>query len=506
MKITAKTLFEFFFIGIISLLFFFLIWRDIGAAYYSAVGDEYIFFNLARSIVLGEKKLSLFKIPGHLSVLDLEGIYGFTPAANSIFQALVMKIFGLNHWGWIASSIVAVILSMIFLFLFSKELFGQKGAICTLLFYACSHYLWAFTHLGYSHIQGIYILFASLYVFIKGLRKQNYPLLFGAGLISGFCFYGSHFSMISPLLIFMYFIFSGKFLKKIKGVLIYLVGFLTIFIPCVLINYRVFSDPVMGRSLLGSTEIPDGRRFIYFWKNIGISFLAFFKNNRTSHFVSGSLIDPISGLFLAIGLLTIIWFWREYKFIIVKFILLLVMVGGLSQYPYVAITRLYFLLPTVSLIAALGYLSFEKMLLSLKLPKLALFSITVIIFLAVFILNYYRFYYQTPKKMDLTKEALVMGAVQACPVCRNQALIICDPPNHLIRSALDSHNLFDRVKLVNNNQFSFSIFDDIGCLIILNKNSNSFSGQVLGIKKSWDIINYYSPSGRQKVEVIFSLK
>ena len=120
LKIKSKS-FDFVFLGIVSLFFFFLIIFDINSWYYSAIGDEYAFFDFAKSIVLGESKLSFFRQSGFISILDQKGVYDLAPVATSVYQAFIMKLFGVDHRGWIISSILIVISAFVFFIFLPKS-------------------------------------------------------------------------------------------------------------------------------------------------------------------------------------------------------------------------------------------------------------------------------------------------------------------------------------------------------------------------------------------------
>lgn len=58
--------------------------------YYSFIGDEYSFFELAKGIAQGTQKINL---------LSQKGVYDYHPVLDSFYQAQIMKILGANNFG-----------------------------------------------------------------------------------------------------------------------------------------------------------------------------------------------------------------------------------------------------------------------------------------------------------------------------------------------------------------------------------------------------------------------
>ncbi len=498
-KIKSKS-FDFVFLGIVSLFFFFLIIFDVNSWYYSAIGDEYAFFNFAKSIVLGESKLSFFRQSGFISILDQKGVYDFVSVATSVYQAFIMKLFGVDHRGWIISSILIVILAFVFFYFFIKELLGKKVAVFSLFFFAFSHYLWAFTHIGYWNIHAFFPLFLSLYMFMLGLKQKNF-FLFASGIFSGLCFYTNYFSRISLFLIFLYLVLSQDWIKKVRQGFIFLAGFLATSVPYFWVNQKVLLEPILKRSLLASGEIPREAVMNAFWKNTWASFFAFFQNDRVSHFVSGSLLDPLFGLFVVIGLIVSIFAWKKYRFILFTLICLLFMVGGLSQYPYVAISRLYFLLPVLALVGGIGLGYVSDKLCSYFSSK-ASWLVVCLVMISVLTLNLYRFYWETPQKMDLTQEALIIKAFSSCPADQ-QVVILYQTPEPLLKPALESYGLSKRSVFIKNDKQLSEIIEGSTCFIIAHPENDYYLDSILQIKKNQEVRNYYSSSGNKKVTVVF---
>jgi len=122
------------------------------------------------------------------------------------------------------------------------------------------------------------------------------------------------------------------------------------------------------------------------------------------------MIDPITAVFFVIGLLAAIRNFlteKRFQFIVITYILLILSIGMIHDYPAPPITRLFIILPWIYCFAAIGMYLIGKLLLSLKiLPKKWINFTTVILILIIFTVNFlqstvilqkkYAYYYFEP--------------------------------------------------------------------------------------------------------------
>jgi len=435
----------------LSVIFFSLILFDVNSYYYSAIGDEYAVFDFARGIALGNIPISFIPESGYISVFSQKGVYDVVPVASSIFQAFIMKIFGIDHRGWIVSSIIIVLLSVWFFYFLVKDYFGRKIAIVSSLILASSHYLWAFTHLGYWNIQVFFPPLAAFFCFFRGVKTKKIILLFLAGIFSGLGFYTYFSSRLTILLLSLFLLWNFKqLIQHKKPIAAFFIGFILLIVPYFLINKEVVISQMFEHSAVGSTEIPNNERLAYFFKNLYGSFVAFYQNSKTSHFVSGALIDPVTAAFFSFGLVQMILLWRKFYFVIICLIFALVTVGGFSPYIDTAITRLLFLLPIIALISAFGLLRLIALLSSkIRVISSSSYNLFLIItVLIIFILNANHFYYETPLRMHITPEALTIKVITSFIPCKSYSTIVYRYFEPLLKPALESYNLLPHVNFM----------------------------------------------------------
>ena len=452
-------------VSFISTAFFSLIIFDVNSWYYSAIGDEYAFFNFARDIALGNIHLSFFPETGKTSIFSQKGVYEVVPVINSAFQSLVMKVFGTDHQGWITSSIVIVILSLWFFYFLIKDFFGRATAIVSSIIFISSHYLWAFTHLGYWNIQVFFSPLAAFFFFFRGIKTRKILLLFLAGIFSGLGFYTYMSSYITILLLSIFIFFNFKHFQRHKNLIAaFFTGFITPIIPYFLVNNGLAGSEMLRRSVFGSQEIPNNERLVYFFKNLYGSFIAFYQNSKTSHFVSGSLVDSVTAIFFSLGLIHMVISLKKFYFVLTCFTAALIIAGGFSQYTYTPITRLLFLLPITSFIAAFALIQVNTFLIR-KLSFLDYKLFPAIIIFIILVLNINRFYYQTPLKIDMTPEALAIKALTTS--CKNSlSSTVIGNTVPLLTPALNSYKL--NISLMSyNSASSFFNFQNTDCLILM---------------------------------------
>lgn len=492
----------------ISIAYFSLIIFDVNSWYYSAIGDEYAVFNFARNIAFGNIYLSIFPEIGKASIFSQKGVYDVVPVASSVFQSLVMKFFGINHHGWITSSIVIVIVSLWFFYFLIKDISGRAIAIVSSMIFVSSHYLWAFTHLGYWNIQVLFPPIASFFFFFRGIKTKKISCFFLAGFFSGLGFY-TYFSSRITILLLSLFIFCNfkQFQRHKKLIAAFFIGFLILIIPYFLINREVVISQMLERSAFGSKEIPNNERLIYFFKNLYGSFIAFYQNSKTSHFVSGALVDSATVVFFSLGLIQMIVSWRKFHFIIICLVASLIVVGGLSPYTDTAITRLFFLLPIIAVISAFGLMRINALILRATKTYFLTYPIfPSIVILTIFFLNIYRFYYETPVKMDLTPEALTIKAISSLAPCSSNAIVVFRYFEGLLKPALISYSVSKSISFTPTLAKSdYPRIENKSCIIFVQPEEtvNYESIQKLIMGKEFSQKKFSSPLGNKSIIVFF---
>ncbi|MFN8435637.1 MAG: glycosyltransferase family 39 protein [Anaerolineales bacterium] len=200
------------------------------------VGDEGNFWTTSRDIATGEFAPSIFA----------NGVYTF-PVMSSILQAWVMKIFGMNMWGWRLSSVLFGLATVIPLYFFVREAFNRKIAIISCFVLITNPYFIAFSRLGYNNIQALFFTMLSASWLYIGLSRKSNLYLYLTGVASGLGFYtyfAARFSILLAVIFVLIICVSKrwKFFDCIQMIGIVLFGFMLTVLP--LLVYGYISDPV----------------------------------------------------------------------------------------------------------------------------------------------------------------------------------------------------------------------------------------------------------------------
>lgn len=142
------------------------------------VPDEGSFWETARAIAQREL---------HPPIFD-SGVYTF-PVASSIFQGWVLRLFGVDLWGWRFSSVIAAVLTVIPLYLLTRLWFGRAAAVTACVMIVANPYFLAFSRMGYNNSQALLPVTLAVLFFAVAARKGSLFYLWLAGLTAGFGFY-----------------------------------------------------------------------------------------------------------------------------------------------------------------------------------------------------------------------------------------------------------------------------------------------------------------------------
>jgi len=119
--------------------------RDLGDWYYSAIGDEYAFYQSALQISEN----------GITKPFSQDGVYNTHPVLNSAYQGVVMTIFGRDNLGWRLASVLSIALTIPGVYVIGRTLGNRNIAAISALLFAFSHYVLAYAHTGYNNIHAL---------------------------------------------------------------------------------------------------------------------------------------------------------------------------------------------------------------------------------------------------------------------------------------------------------------------------------------------------------------
>ncbi len=421
------------FISLLALgaaFYIFQIW-DIYSAYYSAIGDEYAFYLYGKNVATGQYA-NVFS-----QLFSQDGVYGIIPVASGIYQGLVMKIIGINVLGWKSAQILVIIASIFPLYYLVRRLWNKLTAYTTVFLFLLSHYIWAYIKTGYCNLEAIFPTVWSLYFFDRALylKSRMYAIL--TGLMAGLGFMTFYSSRITIGIVFCAGLIATIRQRSFFLIAWILIGFSLIYIPFILFNGDRVYKAMFDESFISSNEHRSISRIEMIPQNAYMNARAFIYNTHEGPYVSGSLVDPLTGVLAIVGLLIVVFGITQYRnyFVILWLMLGFLTTGIFSKFSYPAISRLNYLIPVIAL---LGGITISTVSSRLRGPYRYL-GITFLM-LAILALNLYRFYITTPSRNLVSRESAAILAYQH--TCSDKKTLIIDrDPGPVLLHVIDAYHL-----------------------------------------------------------------
>jgi 4-amino-4-deoxy-L-arabinose transferase-like glycosyltransferase len=251
-------------LGFWGLLFGALLLSNIPARF---IGDEGSFFENGKAIVESSRSVSWFG----------QGVYSF-PIFTTILQGWLMKLVGLNFWGWRFSALIPAVCTVVPLYILVKEQFRRSWAILSCLLMLSSGYFLAFARLGYISSQSIFVATAFYCCLWLAYKHKSLFMLWCAGLMAGFGFYVYSAAIIGffqvALLLPLLLIFRQLPIKNFLGVAtVLLVSILLMLLPRVIHGSTLgvegsmlhkISESFLGNSFFGREFYSEAELYKYF--------------------------------------------------------------------------------------------------------------------------------------------------------------------------------------------------------------------------------------------------
>ena len=391
---------------------------DLQHWYYSAIGDEYLFYEHAKLIIE----------EGVVRPFSQEGVYDKHPVLNSVFQAAVMRVVGADYFGWTFSEVLNAALTIPAVYVLGRVLGGRLTAICAAAIFAFSHYIFAFSHTGYTSLSALPVAAWAMVLFVFGWRTQNPLLLYAVGLLAGFGFY-THYSgrAIMPIVLLSALALGGP--RRLLSLWPLAFGFALTVAPTFIVEQEHVFTRMFGQVVGGYPEAVTGSTWQRLLDNIELNLPAFNYNASVHTYVYGPLFDPISASLAALGIAFALGHIGNpaNRIILIWFGIAFIMTGVLSPYPHVAITRLLFAVPPLALLGGLlaGRMSNASLGVWTRLFRIprqsAIFVGVGGILSLILLLNLWQFWHLTPTVFPHSQEAVALGAFRSDD-CREDAI------------------------------------------------------------------------------------
>ncbi|MDB5074479.1 MAG: hypothetical protein JWO42_658 [Chloroflexi bacterium] len=395
-------------IAAVTVAFVALMLHDARYWLYSFYGDEWAFYDAAASIARGNPQ----------DLLSQAGVYGIHPWANSAYQGLVMRVFGINVVGWRLSSILSVALPVLPLYWLGLAVGGRSVAVAASVLYAGCHLLWAFSHIGYNNNDPLLVMVPAATLLYAGLRSDRSVYLCAAGACAGAAWY-TLFSgrlMIGIAVLVLLTEWQGGWRAVARRLALLLAGFAIVVLPLVIDNG---TDTIRQMFPLVSLSQARTQQAVssLLGQNTVRGLYAFLYATQDSHYVLGEVFDTVSATALCVGVALALRHIRDLglRLLLIWFVVGLMLTTPLYYAPQIADTRLQIVVPPAALLAAYGLATIARALASLV-PRhargLAVALIVGAALVGALVLNVDRFYHTMPDREQPTSIALTLGALQ----------------------------------------------------------------------------------------------
>ena len=405
----ARFRWDFAFVLLLMAIFLAINIYDLENWYYSAIGDEFLFYEHARQII----------DEGITDPFSQEGVYSKHPVMNSVSQAVVMRVFGADYFGWTFSELLNAALTIPAIYLLGRAVGGRPAAVAASAVFAFSHYMFAFSHVGYTNLSPLPVSAWAVALFVWGCRRDSPLLLYAAGIVAGMGFY-THYSGRAIMPIILLFALTVGRPQRIWNLWPLALGFILTVAPTFIVEREGVLTRMFGQVVGGYSEDVAGSTLSRLLENIEINLQAFHYSPTVHTYVYGPLLDPVSGCLSALGIAYALGHvrWGAFRLLLVWFAIAIFMTGILSPYPHVAVTRVSFVLPPLAIMAGLLVERFlgsrhkespEKR----GTSRVALFAVGVIMLPLILALNLWQFWHVTPSVQPHTQEALAFAAFRS---------------------------------------------------------------------------------------------
>ena len=438
----------------IVVVFVGLMVQDLTSWQYARIGDEGVFFDWSRRIAEGNHDLNYF---------TFRGPYGYHPVLSSVYQGMVMRVAGVDIFGWKLASTLAIAASLPMFYWLVRTLFGVRPAIFGTAILGSSHYLFAYAHTGYLNIFALFPTILAFALFSAGLRRGSALLLFGSGVAAGLGFYTFYSARTAILILAIAILFlaigAGRagFYRWLRSVPLPLsTGFVFSVTPIFAVDGWTVIEVMQQESLFRGRDLTEGLSLLL--DNVPRAFMAFNFQRARHHYVSGSLLDEVSAVLAILGLAYVLYRLRDpsHRFIAIWVIVAIAVTGALHPRALAELpSRMHYALPPMAALAGIGLDRIVAGFASLSSRRRIELALSVAAFAivvpAVLGFNIHRFWWETPSIHQLSGTTVVYreATSEKCDVeGRRNVVFVRARAFNAVKSVFTWYRLEDKSPLV----------------------------------------------------------
>ncbi len=392
-------------------LFIGLMVHDLTDWRYAYIGDDGEFWRVAKEIAKGTNEYNL---------LGQRGPYAYHPPMSSAYQAAVMRMAGVDIFGWKLASVLAVAFTLPVFYWLMRTMFGSRTAAYATAILAFSHYLFGYAHTGYNNIFPLFPTVLAFALFFAGRRSSSMLLIFGSGAVAGLGFYTFYSARSIIIILALAVLFMG-YRRWRRDLLVPLgAGFALAVAPIFASEGWDVIESMRGQS--ASSERTPIEMVSRLLESAPRVILAFNFNPFRKHFVYGSLLDELSAVLALLGMGYAAYRVRreEHRFLVIWYLVAMVVTGLFHPRQDEINSRLHYVLPPMAAFAGLALdrivAGFSKVSSSPRLERILAVAAFAVVMPAVLGFNVHRFWVESPPKFQASVSSVAFREVSS-PSC-----------------------------------------------------------------------------------------
>ena len=371
--------------------------RDLNSYLFASLGDEWEVYDAAASVANQPPE------PRSVFAGVEEGVYAVHPPFLTFVQSNVMRVAGVDNFGWRLSGVLALSLTLPCFYVFARLFLGRLGAGLATLLTAVSYYLIAEAHTGYGWGLPRLFTWAALAGFAVLIRRPSLTAAVAVGILCGYSSLIDAMASLTPFLVLaaIPFVLSGRPTPGGRLRLLCRPSRRTALTFWGVAGLAFLLTSVVPRAAFRNPDVRlSGVRRVLWKTNVGPLLTHYFGPNWTSpplersytpgefvastrdnllrtllaplsysgssHYVHGPVLDPVTAGLTILGILVSVSSRRQRRrtsLLWVFFIAFLMVTGVLSpafEYSDLRITRMHFLVPFWTLFAGIGFVALAE--------------------------------------------------------------------------------------------------------------------------------------------------
>ena len=276
----------------------------------------------------------------------------------SAFQTGFMKIFGVSNFGWRISNPVILSAAVVCFYHFFRKFTKQSTSLIIAGLLACSSYLMNFGKIGYDNPQAFFLVGLTLWLAAEAVFSQSLVVYALLGLAMGFCFYSYPAALyILPISVLLLALFDFPKSKPAIWRWACCIGMACIIAIPLIIQPSYYIGKTEGLFIYYPDSIARYGIWFIFGSNLLYSLFSYLYIIHETSYVAVSHIDPISAIWVPIGMAWLTVQVRRNKFAlfwILSFLIMWFLAGASHGRQFPPETRMLFLLPWWFSFAAFG--------------------------------------------------------------------------------------------------------------------------------------------------------